>query len=311
MNTDNQILTSLSRVAARRRFLQAAVAGVGTLGLTRAGLAAPATTPDIPPTQGLRGGRSKARDQDILNFALNFEYLGAELYMRATTGEGLSGADITGEGPNAAAAGTTTGGRKVTFETKLAADLAAELAADELGHVRFVRSATTRTIAKPAIDLDTSFTAAARAAGLIGATETFDAFASEDNLLLAGFMLEDVCVTALRGSASLLAEPAVIASAAGLLATEGYHAAAIRTMLAQKGLGAKTVNLSDLRDTADGSPDLDQPVVNPDGTLNIVPTDANGLVFGRTPGQVLAIAYLNPTAESGGFFPNGVNGRIR
>jgi len=30
-----------------------------------------------------------------------------------------------------------------------------------------------------------------------------------------------------------------------------------------------------------------------------------------TPYQVLAVAYLNATGASGGFFPNGVNGKIQ
>jgi hypothetical protein len=43
-----------------------------------------------------------------------------------------------------------------------------------------------------------------------------------------------------------------------------------------------------------------------------VPTDANGIVFGRTTGQVLNIAYLNRTSVTqGGFFPAGVNGNVR
>jgi hypothetical protein len=68
--------------------------------------------------------------------------------------------------------------------------------------------------------------------------------------------------------------------------------------------------ISDLRDSADGTPDLDQGILNPDGTYNIVPTDANGLAFGRTPGQVVSIVYLAPDAKKGGFLPDGLNGRI-
>jgi hypothetical protein len=42
-----------------------------------------------------------------------------------------------------------------------------------------------------------------------------------------------------------------------------------------------------------------------------VPTDANGLAFGRSPGQVLNIVYLTPkAANSGGFYRRGVNGQL-
>jgi hypothetical protein len=43
-----------------------------------------------------------------------------------------------------------------------------------------------------------------------------------------------------------------------------------------------------------------------------VPTDANGIAFSRTPGDVLNIVYLTAAAaQQGGFFPAGVNGTIR
>ena len=45
---------------------------------------------------------------------------------------------------------------------------------------------------------------------------------------------------------------------------------------------------------------------------NIVPTDANGIAYSRTTGQVLNVVYLNKTAvTSGGFYPAGLNGAIK
>ncbi len=42
---------------------------------------------------------------------------------------------------------------------------------------------------------------------------------------------------------------------------------------------------------------------------NIVPTDANGIAYSRTPGQVLNIVFLNnKSVKSGGFFPKGIAG---
>jgi hypothetical protein len=43
-----------------------------------------------------------------------------------------------------------------------------------------------------------------------------------------------------------------------------------------------------------------------------VPTDANGIAFSRSAGQVLNIVYLSKAAlVGGGFFPSGVNGFIK
>lgn len=58
--------------------------------------------------------------------------------------------------------------------------------------------------------------------------------------------------------------------------------------------------------------DLDQGIRPINDQSNIVPTDANGLAFSRSAGQVLNIVYLNrATTSAGGFFPNGVNGTIK
>ncbi len=71
---------------------------------------------------------------DVLNFALNLEYLEASFYLYATTGSGLSSAD---QGPNP---GTVTGGAAVPFVNPVIASLANQLATNEREHVEFLRS---------------------------------------------------------------------------------------------------------------------------------------------------------------------------
>ncbi len=43
-----------------------------------------------------------------------------------------------------------------------------------------------------------------------------------------------------------------------------------------------------------------------------MPTDGNAIAFARSTSEVLRIVYLKAsgTASSGGFFPNGLNGKI-
>ena len=244
-------------------------------------------------------------DIAIANFALNFEYLGAELYTRAINGQTLAASDTTGG--TGAAAGAVSGGRPVTFDTPFVQQFVDQLRRDELGHVRTLRSVVgSAAIAQPALDLQNSFAVLAAAAGLEAG---FDAFLNENNLLLAAYAIEDVCVTALKGSAALIANKQILGIAGGLLGVESYQASTIRTLLFQRGFGAQTAAISNLRANLSGAAD-DQGVVLANAA-NIVPADANSIAFGRTPRQILNIAYGAQGAAAGGFFPNGVNGAIR
>jgi hypothetical protein len=214
----------------------------------------------------------------------------------------------------------------VQFSDAGLAAIAREIAADELVHVRFLRNALgSAAVSRPVVDLSVSptsaFSNAARAAGLIGAGESFDPYANENNFLLASFIFEDLGVTAYKGASPLITNKTFLEAAAGILAVEAYHAATIRTTLYARGVQAPalinaTEAISNARDSLDGPTDLDQGVA-PTGTgvnttSNLVPTDANGIAFSRSAGQVLNVAYLNRAAVStGGFFPAGVNGTIR
>ena len=84
----------------------------------------------------------------MLNFALNLEYLEANFYQVAVNGAPLSSSD-TGGG-----AGTVSGGSKVSFSDATLAKIAAEIAQDELLHVRFLRTALgNAAVAQPNINL--------------------------------------------------------------------------------------------------------------------------------------------------------------
>lgn len=287
---------------ARRRFLK----HLGIAGLGAASIGLMTKSENV-------FAQSTVTDVDVLNFALNLEYLEAEFYTRAAFGRGLNASDTTGVGTR----GTVTGGRQVTFGTNAIRQYADEIAADEEAHVRFLRAALgSAAVAEPTIDIQNSFTAAARAAGIIGATQTFDPYADENSFLVAAFIFEDVGVTAYKGAAPLLTNKDFLSAAAGILAVEAYHASNIRTVLIQRGLTDPPNKISNLRATLGGGKDQGVTPSFPPNTvagdqLNLVPSDANALAFGRTPREVLNIVYGQVNASAGLFFPQGVNGTIR
>lgn len=296
------------RRESRRDFFKTmggAVAIGGGLALTGAGVTSEAVAQAAP------------TDADVLNFALNLEYLEAQFYSFAAFGTGLPASSLTGNGNR----GAVTGGRQVNFTDPIVRQYAIEIARDEIAHVNFLRGALgTAAVAQPAIDISTTpngaFSVAARAAGLIAAGQSFDVYATDENFLLGAFIFEDVGVTAFKGSAPLITNKAFLEAAAGILAVEAYHASIIRTTLYGKGMAAPvliqaTEAISLARDQLDGPADTDQGVAMFRDASNIALLDGNGLAFSRTTGQVLNIVYLNSNAvRQGGFFPNGVNGNI-
>lgn len=291
----DQFQENRGRGLSRRGFMAGLSIGAGVSALTLAGCGGSSPTPIVTGPMGVT-------DADILNFALNLEYLEAEYYLRAATGAGLSATDA------GSSAGTVTGGAQVAFATPAIQQYALEIANDELAHVRFLRKALgSAAVSRPNIDLTGSFNAAASAAG-IGAA--FNPFADENSFLVGAFTFEDVGVTAYHGAAGLLTSKVYLGAAAGIMAVEAYHAAEIRTLLA--GLGGSFLTnankISALRAAAGGGRE-----VTVSGST-IVAADSNSIAFDRTTDQVLHIVYLNGTAgvvKSGGFFPNGMNGTIK
>ncbi len=276
-------------------------------------------------------------DADVLNFALNLEYLEATYYLYAATGAGLSSTDSMGGG-----AVTIKSGAAVPFVTPLFRQIAAELAQTELQHVRALQAAIKliggTPVAAPAIDLQNSFNAVATLAGI---GSTFDPFASELAYLVGSLVFEDVGVTAYTGAATLFSSAAktngVLSAAAGIQAAEAYHAGALRTLLA--GNAAATGTYTSLNNfnsivavrasvgggnetavfsgTSSGAATAQSGPTPPvyTGPSSIVAADStNALGYARTVSQVLHIVYGtggSAGVSSGGFFPSGMNGLVK
>lgn len=223
---------------------------------------------------------------DVLNFALNLEYLEANFYLYASTGTGLSGS-LNGNGaPVQGAPG------KLPLDTNTLAVCQA-LAQDEVDHIADLRSAISSlggtAIAQPVINLAANGPITTQAQ-FIAAARQFTA--------LGG--------SAYVGSAQLLvSNPSVLTTASQILGAEGQHAGVLAYLAVNQGIN---------------SPAIDAQDVPPSATNFFTVDPAHALAPLRNTSQVLGVAYrastagtINPPAgiTMGGFFPNGFNGNVK
>ncbi len=271
-----------------------------------AAMGAVAASIAFPLNEAVAQQAESATDIDIVNFLLNLEYLETDYYLRGSMGMTVD--QVLGSSQGA----PVKGGRKVRFSSPVREGMIKNIAGNEVAHIRFAQAITgSNASRRPPIDFDAGFAAVAAAAGL----SDFDPFASEMDFFLGGMLFEDVGISVIKGSARKLRSLSLRESAAGLLAAEGYHMGAVRSVIYRMGepARARAAAISNLRDRLDGPQDLDQPPVKVGEMANIAPTNENGIVWGRTPQHALNIVYgkPGPGIMAGGFFPEGINGRIR
>jgi len=296
----------IDKALSRRQFM--AGAGTTAAAVLVAGCnnstPAPTTTPTPTPTP------LDIPDNDILNFALNLEYLEAEFYLYAATGTGLSSTDAL------SGAGTTIVPQNIAavpWSSTSFQQYANEIAQDELDHVRAIQAAITANkgtpVARPALDL-TFFAKLAVAAG-ITTPANFNPFTDTNSFLLGAFIFEDVGVTAYTGAAPLISSTAILSAAAGIQAVEAYHASEIRTLLVASAgptYVALANQVSALRATLGGGKETQL------SSTSIVAADpTTSIAYARTTDEVLHIVYGaagGAGVTKGGFFPNGLNGTI-
>jgi hypothetical protein len=286
-NQETQLLDDIVATS-RRKML--------TFGLTSlAGLTLGASAPSAKAATG------SYTDADILNFALNLEYLEANFYYLAAFGTTIDKANAAS---TAAAAplitlsgtvgtpGTVSGGSLVPFSTVPVASYAIETAVEEGKHVQLLLSALgSSAVAQPAINLGTSFQTLAAAAKIPGGSG-FSPYANDETFLVGAYVFEDVGVTAYHGAASLLTSSANLTTAAGILAVEAYHAGLIRTTInyldpTGASIGGYTNLISALRASLSQA-----------GLLGVAPSpyDANPDDFGLATFSVSLAGSTNATA---------------
>ena len=222
---------------------------------------------------------------DVLNFALNLEYLEANFYLYASTGVGLSG---TLNGSGVAVEGAP--GKLPLDATTLSVCQA--LAQDEVNHITDLRSTITSLggtpIAQPLINFSAN-----------------GAITTQAQFLAAARQFTALGGSAYVGSAQLLVSNATVLTAAGqILGAEGQHAGVLAALCVAQGVASPAIDAQDA----------------PPSASNYFTADAvNALSPARNTSQVLGVAYGVSTAATttpttgvllGGFFPNGFNGTV-
>ncbi len=336
----------IEKALSRRNFIVGAggvAAATMVTGIAGCGGGSPITVPIGKPTPPPSSGPT---DADVLNFALNLEYLEAQFYLYAATGHGLQSSDTSAPagytGSFKEGAVTVGNAAAVSGTTQDQKDIINEIAYEEQQHVRFLRKAL-GSAAVPMPDIDLSFFGPlATAAGING---TFNPFSSFDYFLVGAFIFEDVGVTAYAGAAPLISAAGVAAgyltAASGILAVEAYHAAYVRTAITGSAIAAGSASafpyitaanqVADLRAMLtvgnDGAPGtatgntgapksstsvetpLALPVSLTDSSSIVAADPEHALGFARTVNQVHHVVYGSASVgvSKGGFFPSGTN----
>ncbi len=230
---------------------------------------------------------------DVLNFALNLEYLEANLYIAASGYAPL---------PAGQGAGTVIGAptSPLTLDT-YTMNTFLNLAADETRHIALLREIIfqlgSTPINQPVIDYSLG--------GKMSIT-------TEAQLLAVARQFTAVGNSAYAGGAQyLVSNPFILTGAGQILGAEAQHLGGLNVLCNMNGVTSPAVDA------------LDFPPALPNTYFTLTPVTAltTGPALGpvRTPAQVLGIVYGVSTATttvpqtgvtSGGFFPHGVNGVI-
>ena len=276
LETDRNLLAFEKTISplSRRNFFSG-LAGAAALAAVSGGKRASAQTTTANTAQIL----------EVLNFALNLEYLEANFYLYASTGSGLPSANteggVTPENPPVG----------ITFDANTLSVIQA-LAKDEINHVALLQSAISSLggtpIAQPLINFGAKGSITTQAQFLT-ATRQFTALGN----------------SAYAGGAQLLASSAsVLTTAAQILGAEGQHLGAVNYLCVTQGIVSPAIDAQDVPASSTNY-------------FTVAPTTA--LSPARNTSQVLGVAYgvstpaitTPPTGVTvGGFFPNGVNGSI-
>jgi hypothetical protein len=265
---------------------------------------------------------------DIIHFLTNVECLEGRFDTFGTFGFDFTG-DLTLNGP------TPKGLRKANL-TERTRPFLEEVALNEQGHALLTRHLGS-DLPCPFVDYDAGWNEWFAAAYNLPAGQTveqkfgkpFDYALNEQNFVLCVLSLEETGARGNKGLTLLVDNPVHANAIAGLATSATAQATIERKLLWElkdeiiEPFGETAIQVfarvSALRDRLDGPQVDDQGLVNtdkrniavPDKWVNMIPTEVHGLTFAATPQQNINILTLGAKNGKGGFFPNGLLGKIR
>lgn len=268
-------------------------------------------------------GPIEANDKDLIQVALNLEFLETEFFLNGALGRGLDSIE-----PEMAAGGPPpTGASKANLD-HTTYRIIEEFGYQEIGHLRAIVT-TVGGFARPQIDLSRhNFANIFDQAVGYKLTPPFDPYSNTVNYLLASYVIPYVGLVGYVGTIPNLVNCTSRSLVAGLLGVESGQDAVIRTLLYERAdqivvpykmtVAEFTDRISALRNRLGMRGNKDEGLRVPRRLgaenrtdSNILSANANSLSYSRAPPEILRIVYgTGSENKPGGFFPNGGNGAV-
>ncbi|RYR12602.1 hypothetical protein Ahy_B04g070067 isoform H [Arachis hypogaea] len=229
-------------------------------------------------------------DADLIEVALNLEYLEAEFFLYGAEGYGL---DVVN--PNLTEGGPSPIGGKIADLSPLIKDIIFQFGLQEVGHLRAIKS-TVRGFSRPLLNISSAiFGQIINNAFGKRLEPPFDPYANDINYLIASYVIPYVGLNGYVGANPLL-----------------------QSATAKASVTEFTNRISNLRNKLGREGIKDEGLVVPkelgaegEVTGNILSANDYSLSYPRTPKEILRIVYgTGDEHVPGGFYPLGANGTI-
>ncbi|XP_047963507.1 desiccation-related protein PCC13-62-like [Salvia hispanica] len=286
-------------------------------------VASSSSDPVCPPGYPTHGTPVSELDKDLIQFALNLEFLEAELFMWSAFGYGLDHAapELVNGGPPPIAP------QKANLDP-LTRNITGEFGLQEIGHVRSIIR-TVGGFPRPLLNLSAAnFATIMNEAFGYELEPPFNPYRDPLSYMLGAYTVPYVGLLGYVGANPFLTGYYSKRLVAGLLGVEAGQDAVVREYLYERAgevvwphnhtVAEFTRRISELRNRLAKCGVKDEGIIVPvcigaenRTESNVLSADPNSLSYSRTPPEILRIVYgTGDEHVPGGFFPRGGRGKI-